>query len=216
MRLEVLESFFGPGAARKKGHKKGPRKDPAMKIWEVVVTPGRIIALDEAHKFLDTSSVEAVEFTETLLSIVRQQRHLGARVMIATQEPTVSPALLDLCNVTIIHRFNSPAWYKAIEAHIAGAAMASRKASQANASDLFQQIVQLATGEALVFCPTALLKSTGYATDVKMSEDEDPKTSNTIWASLAGSRSESRQGFGSKGRGSKGRYRRAWIRLMFA
>lgn len=34
MRLEVLESFFGPGAARKKGHKKGPRKDPAMKIWE--------------------------------------------------------------------------------------------------------------------------------------------------------------------------------------
>lgn len=106
--------------------------------------------------------------------------------MIATQEPTVSPALLDLCNVTILHRFNSPAWYKAIEAHIAGAAMASRKASQANASDLFQQIVQLETGEALVFCPTALLKSTGCATDAKMSEDEDPKTSNAIWTSLAG------------------------------
>lgn len=63
-----------------------------------------------------------MELTDTLLSVIRQQRHLGARVLIATQEPTISPELLVLCNVTIVHRFTSPAWYRAIEKHIAGAA----------------------------------------------------------------------------------------------
>lgn len=92
------------------------------------------------------------------MSIIRQQRHLGARVMIATQEPTVSPALLDLCNVTIIHRFTSPAWFQAIKKHIAGATMVPNGSKSSSENDqLFHQIVQLKTGEALVFCPTALL-----------------------------------------------------------
>lgn len=78
--------------------------------------------------------------------------------MIATQEPTVSPALLDLCNVTIIHRFTSPAWFQAIKKHIAGATMVSTGSKSSSENDqLFHQIVQLKTGEALVFCPTALL-----------------------------------------------------------
>lgn len=90
--------------------------------------------------------------------------------MIATQEPTVSPALLDLCNVTIIHRFTSPAWFQAIKKHIAGATMADESGSQeqdAKSSDqIFHRIVRFKTGEALVFCPTALLDvagSVGYS-----------------------------------------------------
>lgn len=70
---------------------------------------------------MTSTSAEAADLTETLLSVVRQQRHLAARVLIATQEPTLAPALLELCNVTIIHRFSSPAWFKAIKSHIAGA-----------------------------------------------------------------------------------------------
>lgn len=94
-------------------------------------------------------------------------------MIIATQEPTVSPALLDLCNVTIIHRFNSPAWFKAIEGHIAGATSKGTLA-QTTSSDLFQQIVRLATGEALVFCPTALLG--------QQNREEGRGLSGSIWA----------------------------------
>lgn len=108
--------------------------------------------------------------TDTFLSVIRQQRHLSARVLIATQEPTTSPALLDLCNVSIIHRFTSPSWYSAIENHIAGAATEKRRGL---GSDLFNSIVRLATGEALVFCPTALIDHTlvDLTTDDDVEED---------------------------------------------
>ena len=70
---------------------------------------GRIVALDEAHKFL-TGSSSAQIFTGRLSEVVRLQRHLGARVVIATQEPTLGSELLDLATMTIVHRFTSPAW----------------------------------------------------------------------------------------------------------
>ncbi|GAD92385.1 hypothetical protein MGYG_05822 [Paecilomyces variotii No. 5] len=120
-------------------------------------TSGRLVALDEAHKFLSTKSNEALEFTDTLLSVIRQQRHLGTRVVIATQEPTLSPLLLDLCNVTIVHRFSSPAWYKMLEGHLAAALIGKQRQQKSgfNSGDLFEQIVRLKTGKALLFCPTA-------------------------------------------------------------
>lgn len=109
------------------------------------------------QQFMSSTSPEAVDMIETLLSVVRQQRHLGARVLIATQEPTLSPDLLALCNVTIIHRFSSPAWFKAIRSHIAGAGMERYDPKRGALPEIFEKIVRLATGEALVFCPTALL-----------------------------------------------------------
>ncbi|OQN95097.1 hypothetical protein B0A48_18829, partial [Cryoendolithus antarcticus] len=57
---------------------------------------GLLVALDEAHKYM-TLSLAATNFTERLLGIIREQRHNGTRVIIATQEPTVSEKLLDLC-----------------------------------------------------------------------------------------------------------------------
>jgi hypothetical protein len=106
---------------------------------------------------MTSTSPEALDLTETLLSIIRQQRHLGARVMIATQEPTLAPALLELCNLTIIHRFSSPAWFKAIKSHIAGAGNVQLDSDDGAPADIFHKIVRLTTGEALVFCSTALL-----------------------------------------------------------
>lgn len=90
--------------------------------------------------------------TKELSSLVRQQRHLGMRVIISTQgtrltvwavqtcltpliEPTVvPPVLLDLCSVAILHRFSSPSWLSHVEKHVA-ARMATDEA--------FDEVVRL-------------------------------------------------------------------------
>ncbi|KAJ5379601.1 hypothetical protein N7509_012720 [Penicillium cosmopolitanum] len=127
---------------------------------------GRIVALDEAHKYMD-SSVEAKSFTETLLSTVRLQRHLGIRIVISTQEPTISTALLSLCSLTIVHRFSSPEWLRALKSNIAAVALGedplrgnheNRENNDVDKSSLFDRIVRLRVGEALLFCPSAAIK----------------------------------------------------------
>jgi hypothetical protein len=69
------------------------------------------------------NSAEALTFTNTLLSTIRLQRHLGTRIIISTQEPSISSALLDLSSVTIVHRFTSPEWMRCLQAHLAAAAI---------------------------------------------------------------------------------------------
>jgi hypothetical protein len=86
--------------------------------------------------------------TESLDSTIRLQRHLGTRVIISTQEPTVSTEIIALCNVSVIHRFTSPTWYAALKRHIS--ALDDNKA-------LMQRIEGLETGEALVYCPSTVL-----------------------------------------------------------
>ncbi|KAG6022427.1 hypothetical protein E4U41_002264 [Claviceps citrina] len=120
---------------------------------------GRVVALDEAHKYM-TDSAESRTLTESLLTTIRLQRHLGLRVMIATQEPTLSPRLLDLCSVTIVHRFTSPEWLQSLKRHLAAAAQPSSTAVPSDATQLatlFGRIVGLRQGEALLFCPSALV-----------------------------------------------------------
>ncbi|PYH70906.1 uncharacterized protein BO88DRAFT_451602 [Aspergillus vadensis CBS 113365] len=141
---------------------------------------GRVVALDEAHKYMKTSS-EAQAFTETLLSVVRLQRHLAARIIISTQEPTVSTDLLNLCTVTIVHRFNSPEWLRILQKHLAGAAtnpFARKKGKaggrgidgeeeqlrEAYEHSIFDKIVNLRVGEALLFSPSSIV-------DVSIDED---------------------------------------------
>ncbi|OAA64778.1 hypothetical protein ISF_04188 [Cordyceps fumosorosea ARSEF 2679] len=146
---------------------------------------GRVVALDEAHKYM-TGSIECDTLTERLLSAIRLQRHLATRVFISTQEPTISPKLLDLCSATIVHRFSSPEWLTTLKGHLAGASSLagatthdSSRDDKANnhvalvsptlrsgtdstssdqlLSDIFQQIVSLRTGEALLFAPNAAI-----------------------------------------------------------
>ncbi|KAI1433787.1 hypothetical protein GGR50DRAFT_666429 [Xylaria sp. CBS 124048] len=143
---------------------------------------GRIIALDEAHRYMGESS-ECKILTESLLAAVRFQRHLGARIVISTQEPTISPKLLDLCNITIVHRFSSPDWLNVLTKHLAGISKVAKVTSGVDDEtamseeedtslcglrgisvspddpilDLFAQIVELHTGEALVFAPNAVV-----------------------------------------------------------
>lgn len=124
----------------------------------------RVIALDEAHKFLK-SSVEAQKLTSDLISIVRQQRHLGSRVIVATQEPTVSGELLALCNVSIVHRFTSPDWYNTLRQHLAAAHGRNDDGS------IFREITGLDTGQAVVFCPTAIIDVRSETGKPKMLRD---------------------------------------------
>lgn len=107
-----------------------------------------------------TTSNESLTLTNTLLSSIRLQRHLGVRILVSTQEPTISPALLDLCSMTIIHRFTSPWWLKALKSHVAFPDDEPRAALQDDqliSKDLFGKIVSLRTGEALIFSPTAMI-----------------------------------------------------------
>ncbi|CAJ2511286.1 Uu.00g069110.m01.CDS01 [Anthostomella pinea] len=147
---------------------------------------GRVVALDEAHKYM-TESAEAQTLTNSLLSSIRLQRHEALRVIIATQEPTISPKLLDLCSITVVHRFQSPDWMRVLKGHLAGLSTASEiliKTQQrkqkngdidADTTSMFEgfkgisiaqdnpmlemmsHIVQLKTGEALIFAPSAIV-----------------------------------------------------------
>ena len=104
-------------------------------------------------------------FTEELLQVIRQQRHLGTRVVIATQEPTISPRLLELCNFTIVHRFQSPEWFKTLQSYLAGASApldddsgdTVQKSVKSRSEAIFKRIVNLLCGQALLFSPSAVI-----------------------------------------------------------
>lgn len=117
---------------------------------------GRVVALDEAHKVGDTlhssrisnsnmirfqflrESPAAQKLTESLVTAVRLQRHLACRVIIATQEPTISPRLLDLCSFTLVHRFTSPDWLNALKNHLAAVSL---ETSTRTANDVLGRIL---------------------------------------------------------------------------
>ena len=99
-----------------------------------------------------TDTPASKDLTNALLSLIRQQRHYGVRVIISTQEPTVSPKLIDLCSVTIVHRFSSPEWFNILRKHI------SVEGAESSADELFATILGLKTGEAVVFAPSAVVE----------------------------------------------------------
>jgi hypothetical protein len=90
----------------------------------------------------------ARSFTEGLSKLIREMRHYGCRVVISTQEPTVANDLISLCSMTIMHRFTSPTWFSALRKHISG---------MDDDKNIMQRIEELATREALVYAPTAVL-----------------------------------------------------------
>jgi hypothetical protein len=108
------------------------------------------------------------------LSTIRLQRHLGARIIISTQEPTISPALLDLSSVTIVHRFASPEWLRTLKGHLAAVASdlldenypssninlssdGEAKGKNSVAKRIFTDIVNVHVGESLLFSPNAVI-----------------------------------------------------------
>lgn len=131
-----------------------PFLDPASAcgLFEIIlrlfvranVETGKVLVVDEAHKYLSPN--KAAGLTNSLLTLTREQRHLAMRVIISTQEPTViPPVLLDLCTVSILHRFSSPSWWEHLSKHVS---------ADISGDDAFSRVVKLETGEAIVLAPS--------------------------------------------------------------
>jgi hypothetical protein len=139
--------------------------DTCLSIFLALTSCGKIVALDEAHNYLIAENAAAKQFTGKLLKSIREQRHLGARIVIATQEPTLDTSLLDLCSITMVHRCTSPAWFEVLKKHVAGLYLSGVVGEEASRKvvdrDLFGQIVALKLGESLLFCPTGVMRMEG-------------------------------------------------------
>ena len=107
-----------------------------------------------------TPTAAATAFTNKLLQLIRQQRHLATRVVISTQEPIISLRLLDLCTVTIVHRFTSPEWFRTLRDHLADVSTLDEPGvgTKRNVQSMFVEIVELEPGEALIFSLSAMLE----------------------------------------------------------
>ena len=126
-----------------------------------------VVVLDEAHKYLINS--DTARLTRSISSIIRMQRHLATRVIIATQvghhhstvthspcslhvqEPTViPPTILDLASFIVCHRFTSPSWCRHLAQHVSAG-------DNAETAQWFQDVMLLATGQCVVFSPSSLV-----------------------------------------------------------
>ncbi len=68
----------------------------------------KLIVFDEAHKYMDNP-----DLTAHIVDVIRQMRHQGVSVLIASQDPPSLPtAIIELSSLVILHRFNSPQWLK--------------------------------------------------------------------------------------------------------
>ncbi|CAG8630611.1 2020_t:CDS:2 [Ambispora gerdemannii] len=102
---------------------------------------GKLVVLDEAHKFFTSDS----QLAETLQRIQSHLYQHNARLVIATHDPTLlPPPILHNSDLHILHHFSSPAWSKFLMEHIA----------LENIYNLFQQAMQLKCGQqAFLFSP---------------------------------------------------------------
>ena len=100
----------------------------------------KLVVFDEAHKY-----IESPDLVSGLVEVVREMRHKGTSIMVASQDPPSVPiSIIELSTHIIMHKFNSPAWLKHIQ--------------RANAAlkDLTpEKMSQLKTGEAYIWSSKA-------------------------------------------------------------
>ncbi|MFT4927250.1 MAG: DNA phosphorothioation-dependent restriction protein DptH, partial [Phenylobacterium sp.] len=71
----------------------------------------KLIVFDECHKYIDSP-----DLVKGLVETVREMRHKGTSVMIASQDPPSVPIeLIQLSSQIILHKFNAPDWLKHIK-----------------------------------------------------------------------------------------------------
>jgi hypothetical protein len=71
----------------------------------------KLVVFDEAHKY-----IESPDLVAGLIEVVREMRHKGTSIMVASQDPPSVPVpLIELSSQIILHKFNSPAWLKHIQ-----------------------------------------------------------------------------------------------------
>ena len=71
----------------------------------------KLVVFDEAHKY-----IESPDLVAGLIEVVREMRHKGTSIMVASQDPLSVPVrLIELSSQVILHKFNSPAWLKHVQ-----------------------------------------------------------------------------------------------------
>jgi len=74
----------------------------------------KFIVFDEAHKYMNNE-----DLTESIVTAIREMRHKGVSIMIASQDPPSLPnAIIELSSIVLLHKFNSPQWLKHIQKSI--------------------------------------------------------------------------------------------------
>ncbi|KAJ7325437.1 hypothetical protein DFH08DRAFT_752550 [Mycena albidolilacea] len=165
LRLHLLDAFLRPGARQIESYFTAgglvivDLTDPfldgltASVLFDIVLGSftqwqtacGKVVVLDEAHKYLVNS--DQARLNQSISNMIRLQRHLATRIIIATQEPTVvPPTILDLASIIVCHRFSSPAWCSHLARHVS-----------TGSEDWYKEVMALPTGHALVFSPAAAL-----------------------------------------------------------
>ena len=100
----------------------------------------KLVVFDEAHKYIGSP-----DLVTGLVEVVREMRHKGTSIMVASQDPLSVPnSLIELSTQIILHKFNSPAWLKHIQ-----------KANVALDSLTPAKLANLGTGDAYVWSSKA-------------------------------------------------------------
>lgn len=116
---------------------------------------GKLLALDEAHKFLNHSQT-ALALTNNLSRLIRERRHNGVRTIISTQDPTsIGEEILELSSFLILHSFQSRRWANFLQGYFG-----EGEETGETVDEWLQKISTLGVGEAMIYCPDAL-----FATD---------------------------------------------------
>lgn len=115
-----------------------------LQLFAEVTYKGRkfnkLVVFDEAHKY-----IESPDLVAGLVEVVREMRHKGTSIMVASQDPPSVPVqLIELSSQIILHRFNSPAWLKHIQ-----------KANAALGGLTPEKMAHLRPGEAFVWSSKA-------------------------------------------------------------
>jgi DNA helicase HerA-like ATPase len=104
----------------------------------------RLVVFDEAHKYFGDSDMIS-EVVET----IREARHQGTSVLIASQDPLSIPrTVIELSSTLILHRMTSPLWLK----HLRGAVSCLEAVSD-------RDLGILQPGEALVWAQRSTERS---------------------------------------------------------
>jgi DNA phosphorothioation-dependent restriction protein DptH len=86
-----------------------------LQIFSEATAEGRafnkMVVFDEAHKY-----IESQDLVTGLIEVVREMRHRGTSIIIASQDPPSVPVpLIELSTQMVLHKFNSPAWLKHLQ-----------------------------------------------------------------------------------------------------
>ncbi|MER5623052.1 hypothetical protein ABT061_18630 [Streptosporangium sp. NPDC002544] len=100
----------------------------------------KLVVFDEAHKYMESHNLVV-----GLVESVREMRHKGMNVLVASQDPPSVPIpLIELSNHVILHKFTSPAWLKHLQ-----------KANASLADLTSTKMANLTPGEAYVWSSKA-------------------------------------------------------------